>query len=469
MPDDTAELSVPPEEIFSAIVAGDRSEVERYLDGGGDPNGRDARPRGRTLLWTATLREEQEIVDLLLNRGADPDLRDREGPVRPSGHGCIRFSDLRIPEDRGMTPLMLAAVLDAPAIARRLVEAGASLDLLDDTRHSALGIGAANGCGEVVRLLLEAGADTDLRLAEKKTALHVALDEGHPDLGLAMVRAGARVDLADRDGDTPLHVAASMGQDDVVRELLRHGADPAKTNRYGEDVLAVDGGLTEATRELLKALRAGADVDEALAEVPEGPAWPVDAELRRSYAPAAVRVRLGALAAGTAFRERVRGLEADLGVPTQDATQTSGAVLFDVSRIQGLDLPSLQDRCLEEGFVLVASAFDVEDRPETLALLPTADPYAAFAAFELNGANVGLDTAAIVAWWKEREQRLPVRFTGVTSDTLLGSWRSPPTDPEGLARELYELCPDVVDQGFGDEERLALHLAQSATFRLWWD
>lgn len=457
--------------LFEAIADGDPDGVRRCLEAGVDPNARDDRPRtkGRTPLFAAALREEERIVDLLLEAGAEPDLRDREEGRRTTPLDCVRLADLRWPEPRGLTPLMVATVVDAPGIVARLVAAGATLDLLDDSRHDALAIALVNDCRDVALALLAAGARADLPLAEKRTALHLALDHDLPDLALEMIGRGTRGDLADRDGDTALHVAASMGHDDVVRELLRRGADPTAKNRDGEDVLAVDGGLGEATRRLLEALGAGADLEEAFASVPDGPSWSVDPELRRSYAPTRVRARLGALSAVGGFRAAVAELSERIGVPARDETAELGVVSFVLPAGFEVESSALREVADRHTSTLVASAFDFEDRPETLALLPTADPYCALSVFELNGANLGLDTAAIIAWWKARESRLDVRFTGVTHDTLLGEWRTPPPDPRKLAGELEELCPDLVDQGFGDVEALAAYLAESRTFRLWWD
>ncbi len=59
-------------------------------------------------------------------------------------------------------------------------------------------------------------------------------------------------------------------------------------------------------------------------------------------------------------------------------------------------------------------------------------------------------------------------ITEVSHNTIAGRFATPPEDPEALAEEVYALCPDTVDQGFGDLELLAEALAEGR-FHLWWD
>ena len=109
------------------------------LEAGADINERDS--DGRTALHHATIEGEERLVDLLLGRTAQPALADHEG----------------------WTPLHYAARGYELPIARRLLDAGAPVDVLDAHGNTPLfrAVFDSRGRGEMIRLLLQAGADRD--------------------------------------------------------------------------------------------------------------------------------------------------------------------------------------------------------------------------------------------------------------------------------------------------------------------
>ncbi len=106
------------------------------------------------------------------------------------------------PDERdhaGMTRLMHAVLLQVPAVAEAL---------------------------------LEAGADPNLTRDFGDTALHIAAEKGNLELVGTLTKHGARI-VAREDGKTPLHLAAGGGHDEVALALVEHGGDPAALDRSG--------------------------------------------------------------------------------------------------------------------------------------------------------------------------------------------------------------------------------------------
>jgi ankyrin repeat protein len=192
---------------------GDRVLVREALGRGAEVNA--ANGGGRTPLYAACLhmpRDDAELVRLLLNAGANPDIH-----VKPADE----------------TPLIVAARRGFPSTVDALLAARASVDLKDWAGRTALIVAAREGHAAAVRSLLRHRAATDVTARDGTTALHQAVGSGfHPeqaarraDCVKALLAAGARVDVRDDDGWTPLMWAVNVADPDVVRMLLDAGAD----------------------------------------------------------------------------------------------------------------------------------------------------------------------------------------------------------------------------------------------------
>jgi hypothetical protein len=101
--------------------------------------------------------------------------------------------------------------------------------------------------------------------------------------------------------------------------------------------------------------------------------------------------------------------------------------------------------------------------------MPTKEWADLIAAFQTNGANYDLMPAGVVKWLKELEQRHPFKLTGGGFEWLEGRFLQPVSKTRKLAHQMYEFCPDIVDQGIGSVKDLARALEKDGTFFFWWD
>jgi hypothetical protein len=77
------------------------------------------------------------------------------------------------------------------------------------------------------------------------------------------------------------------------------------------------------------------------------------------------------------------------------------------------------------------------------------DPYEPIRKANTDGANYGLDTEAIVARLRQWESLCEFRVSEAGHDTVNIEFETLPKDLDAFVRDLYDFCPDLVDQGTG--------------------
>ena len=137
----------------------------------------------------------------------------------------------------GRTALHLAALKNHGAIARLLIDAGADIEIRSnvssnqfrDYRSTPLFMAGFMGNTEVAEVLIAAGADVnvyDQYPGERWAVLHYAAENGHLDVVTLLVANGANIDITTSiRGETPLFWAVRNGFSAIVELLVDHGAD----------------------------------------------------------------------------------------------------------------------------------------------------------------------------------------------------------------------------------------------------
>ena len=214
---DSSMFPTDPKLFVGFAAEGLTDDVVELLDKGMDVNSTMGE-LGITALMAAANKGHSDLVSLLLERGADPDIRT----------------------DDGDTALIGAALDGHSDIVSLLLGAGAKVDAKDKNGTTALMAAAWNGHHEVVEILLQNGADVNAKTPEGVTAVTFASEDGHQEVVKLLIAAGAREasDDSDVSQDADYFIEAAFeGRADVVEDLLNKGFDVNLTRQDGTTAL----------------------------------------------------------------------------------------------------------------------------------------------------------------------------------------------------------------------------------------
>ncbi|XP_053335581.1 ankyrin repeat domain-containing protein 27 isoform X1 [Clarias gariepinus] len=143
-------------------------------------------------------------------------------------------------DDRGYTPLHVAAICGQSQLVELLVSKGAAVNATDYHGLTALHLSCQKGYQGVTLLLLHYKANTDAQDNNGNTPLHLACMYGHEDCVKALVYYDmhtCQLNVQNDKGDTALHIAARWGYGGIMEVLLENGASTLLLNKANQSPL----------------------------------------------------------------------------------------------------------------------------------------------------------------------------------------------------------------------------------------
>lgn len=552
---DGTQVSVD-EKLLVAAENGDAAVVQDCLRQGADPNTRDARrqTRDKTPLMLASAAGHLAVVQVLLAAGADANITDRGVDAKPVSKSLLEHTDpetiLSMGYRFGRTALMCAAESGHPEVVQALLQAGANPNHKDAVDYTALALSAENRQLTIVQALVAAGADVNQRVTYGNTPLMLACEKGAVEIAEFLLAQGADITQTNRDRETPLMKAAAAGSAALVRLLIERDAEVNAVSKTRESAIALAAGASHSLPkdqliEMVQILlQAGADPN-----VPNCETTPLIEAVRNGHLDllqvllnAGARLEVGDRSEDTAvslaklygqqgilaFLREYTGTNLnefercksqrnadeededdfeneeennerwgeDLPQPdfsnaaqhpeyqqaVNDLAEICGStpvshddfpgwfsIHVNSKRCKDIKTEELQRQFLERGCFLYEPKHYYGEGPEKLCILPTTDKYDAIALHQTNGCNNGVGPGYVVQWLKDLEQEQPFVLTCIAYDTLAGRFLTPIENPEELAERMYDFCSDIVDQGCGSVEILAETLASTDDLFFWWD
>lgn len=123
----------------------------------------------------------------------------------------------------------------------------------------------------------------------------------------------------------------------------------------------------------------------------------------------------------------------------------------------------------KRGYMIFISDENYGYSPDEITVIKTRDQFELLKIMGTNGVNYDLNTSDVIKKLKEWYERYPFEIIGCSFDGVEAQFSKQPEDMEKFAQEVYEFCPDVVDQGAGSVEELANEMKKANMLYLWWD
>ncbi|CAI8019243.1 Receptor-type tyrosine-protein phosphatase alpha [Geodia barretti] len=209
---------------------------------------------GRTPLMLACLKMKEKIVQLLIDHGADVQVKDKRGEAClnyietlrnqyilecilkeyrklgasvdvESKHVILTFVLYTTTARTQGVPLSLLPVSVEPvASAELLLKYGANPNGCENGRHRPLVEASAQGHMGLVNALLKCKADVDATAQDGYTALLQACKKNHWYLAQVLIKEGADVNKCTSEGISPLFVAVEANEYGTASKLIQKGA-----------------------------------------------------------------------------------------------------------------------------------------------------------------------------------------------------------------------------------------------------
>ena len=222
---------------------------------------------GCTALMIACCNNDTDIVKLLLENGADPNIQSNLGFTALiyasciGGTNCVRMlldhnADVNLKKySSGSSALFFASNTGNVKLVRMLLkQKNINSNIQRNDGVTPLFIASQNGHLEIVERLLQENANPNTPHETGATPLYIASQNGHLKIVERLLKENTNPDTPRETGATPLYIASQNGHLDIVERLLKENANPKTLHETGATPLyiASQNGHLEIVERLLQ-------------------------------------------------------------------------------------------------------------------------------------------------------------------------------------------------------------------------
>jgi len=147
-------------------------------------------------------------------------------------------------------------------------------------------------------------------------------------------------------------------------------------------------------------------------------------------------------------------------------------LVFGETHAKSYDLVfTLKDHFIKKGYTifLLEDHFDIDKKLDKIGVLKTADKYSVLKQIATDGANYGITNDSLITIIRQFDAKHSLELVGAAGDWCGFVIHNEPGDWKAFAKEVYKVCPDVVDQGTGTVDALADEMRHTKRLYFWWD
>jgi hypothetical protein len=159
-----------------------------------------------------------------------------------------------------------------------------------------------------------------------------------------------------------------------------------------------------------------------------------------------------------------------LGADANGMEQPARGITVEVAHGRAAAEAQLLRRRLGPGHVVFVSQrrHGIDRQPDDVSVIRSDDPFEPLRVMNTSGPSYNLSAQRVIARLRDWDRRHGILLVGAGHDWLEARILRPPQDLRAFVLEVYEFCPDVVDE-LQSVDRLAAEIQLTRTLYLWWD
>lgn len=132
---------------------------------------------------------------------------------------------------------------------------------------------------------------------------------------------------------------------------------------------------------------------------------------------------------------------------------------------------SLKDEFKKKGYTIfmLENNFSVNDKPDRVGIFKTTDKYKILRDIKTSAFNYDIDNDSLIHIIERWDKDLDLELIGASGDYCEFLINKDPQNWRELAQQIYNICPDVVNQGTGYLVVYKNEMMKNKRLYLWWD
>jgi hypothetical protein len=127
-----------------------------------------------------------------------------------------------------------------------------------------------------------------------------------------------------------------------------------------------------------------------------------------------------------------------------------------------------KDKLKDKGYLIFVSQNGYET-PSTVSIIKSTDQFDILKIQKTDGINYDLENEDVIEKLKSWDTKYGIEILGADYDWVDFTITVPSDSIPDFAKEVYEFCPDAVDQGVGEVVELEKMIGEFKRLVLWWD